>query len=134
LQNKPDTGESQYGKWFLYNVIANNQEQSLFAPEQVQNFIEENQLKKGDVMQITKTMIKNGRNNVIDFKIEVISKHTKPVNKPEEIRIADDIAVMKDCLKSAIELQLELGPVVDVNRIALSLYISRTKNGNGYQF
>lgn len=134
MQSSPAKGESMYGKWWLYNVEDDNhKEHSFFAPEQVQKFIEENQIRKGDVIQITKTMVKNGRNNVLDFQIELISRNTEPETKQTGSH-SDDIAIMKDCLKSAIELQSELGPVVDVNRIALSLYISRSKNGNGYQF
>lgn len=136
LQDKPATGESQYGKWFLYNVFADNQEQSLFAPEQVQNFIEANELRKGDEISVTKILTKNGKKNTIDFNIELINKHTEQVEKPATNGNGkpDDIKIMRECLMSAIELQKELGSVVDVNRVGLSLYIAKTKNGYGYQF
>jgi hypothetical protein len=134
LQDTPATGTSQYGKWYLYNVEFEGCENSFFSPEQVQKFIEDNHLKKGDELEITKTLTKNGKTNVVDFKINLISKQngqdTKPTNgngKP------DDIKIMRECLISAIELQKELGSVVDVNKIGMSLYIARTKNGN-FQF
>jgi hypothetical protein len=136
LQDKPASGESQYGKWFLYNVFSDNQEQSLFAPEQVQTFIETNEIRKGDEISVTKVLTRNGKKNTIDFKIELISKHTEQAEKPAVNGNGkpDDIKIMRECLISAIELQKELGSVVDVNRVGLSLYIAKTKNGNGYQF
>lgn len=136
MQDKPATGESQYGKWFLYSVFAEGQEQSLFAPLEVQSFIESNKLKKGDEISVTKILTKNGKKNIIDFNIELINKLTEQTEKPAPNGNGktDDVRIMRESLISAIELQKELGSVVDVNRVGLSLYIARTKNGNGYQF
>jgi hypothetical protein len=39
---------------------------------------------------------------------------------------------MRQAMQQAIELQKELGSVIDVNRVGISLYIARSKNGNGY--
>jgi hypothetical protein len=131
LQDTPATGTSQFGKWYLYSVMCDETEMSFFAPEPVQQFIETNQLKKDDEIQITKSITKNGKTNVVDFKVELLTKQEpKPVNgngKP------DDIKIMRECFITAINLQKELGSVVDVNKVGLSLYISKTKNGN-YQF
>jgi len=137
MQDKALTGNSNFGTWYLYNVIAEDKDQPFFAPVQVQDFIENNQLKKGDELQVTKVLTKEGKRNVIDFDIQLLSKqptqdstNAKPSNgngKP------DDIKIMRECLIAAIELQKELGSVVDVNKVGLSLYISKTKNGN-YQF
>jgi len=134
LQDTPATGTSQYGKWYLYNVEFEGNENSFFSPEQVQKFIEDNQLKKGDEFEVTKTLTKNGKTNIVDFKIHLISKH-EPFNQtqPNGNGKTDDIKIMRDCLISAIDLQKELGSVVDVNKIAMSLYIARTKNGS-FQF
>jgi hypothetical protein len=136
MQDKPATGESQYGKWFLYSVFADNQEQSLFAPEQVQKFIEANELKKGDEISVTKILAKNGKKNTIDFNIELLNKFPVQIERPATNGNGkpDDVKIMKECLQAALDLQQELGIVFDVNRIGLSLYISRTKNGYGYQF
>jgi len=133
LQDKPATGESNYGKWYLYSVLSDETEMSFFAPEQVQKFIEVNALGKGDELEITKTLTKDGKKNVVDYKIELLTRQTPtaPVNSNNK---PNDIKIMRDCLISSIELQKELGSVVDVNKIAMSLYISRSKNGNSYQF
>ena len=136
LQDKPGHGQSSVGPWWLYNVEDETKtEYSFFAPEPVQSFIETNQLKKDDEIQITKSITKNGKTNMVDFKVELLTRQEpKPVNvngqKPD-----DSIKIMRECYLNAIELQKELGgSYVDVNRVALSLYISKTKNGNGYQF
>jgi len=134
LQDKPATGTSQYGQWWLYNVSFDEKEYSMFTPEPVQKFIEDNQLKKGDEIEVTKTLTKQGRTNVIDFSINLISKQNGQDTKSNGNGKSDDIKIMRECFKSAMELQSELGSIVDINRVGLSLYIARTKNGNGYQF
>ncbi len=133
LQDKPATGESSVGRWWLYNIEDElHTEYSFFAPEPVQQYIESNHLSRGDELQITKLLTKNGKANVVDYRIDLITKApVAPV--PQANGKPDDIRIMRDCLISAIELQKELGSVVDVNRVGLSLYIAKTKNGN-YQF
>ncbi len=141
LQDKPATGESTYGKWWLYNVECEEIEYSFFAPEPVQQYIETNHLGRGAELQLTKTLTKNGKANVVDYRIELLTKapaasvpSVPPSNgspKPTNGN-GSDHKIMRDCLIAAIELQKELGSVVDVNRVGLSLYIARSKNGNGY--
>ena len=137
LQDTPATGTSQFGKWYLYSVMCDDTEQSFFAPEPVQKFIEDNQLKKDDEIQITKSITKNGKTNVVDFKVELLSKQAssneKSSNGNGNGQKPDDVQIMRECLKAAIDLQSELGAIIDINRVGLSLYISKTKNGN-YQF
>ena len=128
LQDSPARGTNQFGNWFLYSVMNDDKEKSFFAPEQVQKFIEENHLKKGDELTITKSLTKNGKSNVIDFKMELIPHGNGQDIKPDDNGKPDDIKIMRDCLMAGITLQKELGSVVDVNKIAMSLYIARTKN------
>ncbi|HEY5534914.1 MAG TPA: hypothetical protein VIL99_08285 [Ignavibacteria bacterium] len=138
LQNEPAQGTSSYGPWWLYNVESDGKEMSFFAPEPVVKYIEDNHLKKGDEISIIKTLVKDGKKNVPEYKIEIVSeqkeavdeKITPPTNGNGK---TDDIKIMRECLIAAIDLQKELGSVVDVNKVGLSLYISKTKNGN-YQF
>lgn len=44
---------------------------------------------------------------------------------------AEDYRIMHDCLAQGIKLQQDLGSVIDVNRIAITLFITRTKAKNG---
>jgi hypothetical protein len=140
LQDKPATGESNFGPWWLFNVEADGQEQSFFAPKEVVDFIKQNSLGKNAVISITKTLVKNGKKTTPEYKIEVVASQaaqnvegpTAPTNGNG--KSDDSIRIMRECLIAGIDLQKELGSVVDVNKVALSLYISKTKNGNGYQF
>ena len=139
LQDEPATGTSSYGPWWLYNVEIDGQEHSFFAPEPVVKFIEDNQLKKGDEISILKTLVKNGKKNVPDFKIEIVAEHKESVVEKMSPPTNgngkhDDIKkIMHDSYTMALELQNEF-PTLDLNRVALSIFISQTKNGNGYQF
>jgi len=135
LQSQPATGKSQYGPWWLYNVEANGKEYSMFTPDPVQKFIESENLGKGDVLEVTKIITKNGTKKITDYKCSLVEKAQvqNGSNNNGTNPKPDDVTIMRDCLIAAIDLQKELGSVVDVNRVALSLYISKTKNGN-YQF
>ena len=133
LQDKPATGESSVGKWWLYSVECEDKEQSFFTPEPIQQFIENNALGKGDELLVTKILTKNGKANVVDYRVELLTKKAlvPPANGSPK---ADDYQIMRLAMQQAIELQKELGSVIDVNRVGISLYISRSKNGNGYQY
>ena len=105
----------------------------------VLDFIKQNSLGKNAVISITKTLVKNGKKTTPEYKIEIVASQaeqnvegpTAPTNGNG--KSDDSIRIMRDCLIAGIDLQKELGSVVDVNKVALSLYISKTKNGNSYQ-
>jgi len=130
LQNEPATGESQYGKWYLYNVESGGEEYSFFAPEQVQKYIEENKLGKNSLITVTKILTKDGKKNVASYDIFMPNKQTTESVRKE----SGDFELMRQSLSEAIQLQKELGSVIDVNRVGISLYISKSKNGSGYQY
>lgn len=139
LQDEPATGTSSYGPWWLFNVEADGQEQSFFAPEQVVKFIQDNGLKKNSMISITKTLIKHEKKTTPEYKIELVASQevqTAERNTPPNNgngKSDDSIKIMRECLIAGIDLQKELGSVVDVNKVALSLYISKTKNGSSFQ-
>jgi hypothetical protein len=118
----------------LYNIEDEfHTEYSFFAPEPVQQYIESNHLSRGDELQITKLLTKNGKANVVDYRIEMLTKApAAPTANGNGSPKADDYQIMRLAMQQAIELQKELGSVIDVNRVGISLYISRSKNGNGY--
>jgi hypothetical protein len=131
LQDKGVIGQSSYGPWCLFNVESNGSEFSFFVPEPIQKFIGDNQLGRNDELQITKSITNNGKS--FDFKIELITKApVPPAPVSNGSPKADDYQIMRLAMQQAIELQKELGSVIDVNRVGISLYISRSKNGNGY--
>ena len=146
LMDKPITGSNTYGNWYLFGVEFEGQEYSFFATEEVTKFAEKNKLRKGDVVKVIKTIIKNGKKNQTSYQLEIVSKgqqnHPASNGNPVEKlnahtngnanhQTVEDYNVMHDCLAQGIKLQQDLGSVIDVNRIAITLFITRTKAKNG---
>ena len=131
LQDNPAIGENQYGKWFLYNVLSNNKEQSFFAPEQVVKFISQYNLKRHSEIEITKKLVKNGNKNTADFLIELVSNgnpqdtSSNPINS--EGHGSNGYETMLDAVKEAMKIREELGVDVDINKIGITLFIQKCK-------
>jgi hypothetical protein len=134
MQDKPVTGKNAYGDWYLFGVESEGQEYSFFANDEVSNFVSENKLGKGDAIKITKIISKNGKKNQTGYQMEIISraKHNGNGQSNGNGRTKEDYDVMHDSLTQGIQLQKDLGSVIDVNRIAITLFITRTKQKNGY--
>lgn len=93
LQISPATGESTFGKWWLYNIISSGKEYSFFAPEKVVNFINENHISQQDEIIITKKITKSGKTNIVDFEI-VIKKSTNEAPIMNRVSIMPGIITM----------------------------------------
>lgn len=151
LLDQPATGTSQYGDWWLYNVLSNEQELSFFAPESVVKFITENSLKRNSELEITKQIIKNGKKNVTDYKISIVNKeaeeedrkvHTEPTGKakvsstdngvPEsnQTQNSNEYKKMLYSMKEAVLIRNELGADVDINKIGITLFIQKCKDNH----
>ena len=135
LQDQPATGESQYGKWFLYNVLSNDQEQSFFAPEPVVKFISENNLKRHSEIIITKKLVKNGSKNTADFLIEIVSngksQDTSTNTNDTNNQKRSDFDNMVEALKEALKIREHLkSDIIDVNKIGITLFIQKCKDNH----
>ncbi len=137
LMDKPVTGSNTYGNWYLFGVEYEGQEYSFFATEEVAKFAEANNLRKGDSLKVTKTLVKTGRKNQTGYQLEIMNKSQSVSNGNGNTAVingngsTDDYKIMRDCLAMGIKLQQDLGSVIDVNRIAITLFITRTKSKNG---
>jgi len=132
LQDQPATGENQYGKWWLYNVLSNDQEQSFFAPEPVVKFISENGLKRNSEIEITKKLVKNGNKNTADFQIEIVSngksQDTSTNTNDTNNQKRNDYENMVEALKEALKIKEYLkSDIIDVNKIGITLFIQKCK-------
>ena len=132
LQDNAATGESQYGKWFLYNVLSDGQEQSFFAPEQIVKFISENNLKRHSELEITKKLVKNGSKNTADFLIEIVSngksQDTSTNTNDTNNQKRTDYDNMVEALKEALKIRESLNSdVIVVNKIGITLFIQKCK-------
>jgi hypothetical protein len=151
LYDEPVIGENSWGPYFMYAVISEESEYSFFAPAPVH--FELFNLKKGDKAIINKTAVQKGNKVVTNYEVTLpqkvaqqnaINSHTPaaPIitEKPklsesfikEQGSISDNyFEIMLKSYTDALEIQNELGNMIDVSRIAITLFIARSKsNGN----
>lgn len=137
LQDKPLTGNNSYGNWFLFGVECEGKEYSFFTTEEVNKFISENNLGKGDEIKVTKTIGKNGKKNATSYQIETVKKSETNSNVKANGHghsQIDDYDLMYESLAQAKQLQSEFGALVDFSKVAISLFISKKKNGNSLHY
>ena len=133
LFDKPTTGTSQFGEYYLYavhNGDGSSIEYSFFAPPEVHEKLKE--LKKGSKAVITKTAVQKGSKILTNWDVQV-----------QEVKVStSDIAVngkdtyfeaMLSSYEEALKIQEKFNGLIDVNRVAITLYISKVKIGsNGF--
>ncbi len=131
------SGQNQFGPYFLYAIKSNNQEYSYFANETVHEQLKN--LKAGDVATITKLAAQRGNKLITKYVVEnnsVASQEIKPT--PEEMGQSDDIeeiqnqtdnlySIMLNCYKDAFQIQKYLNGMVDIEKIAITLFIARSR-------
>ncbi len=137
LYDEPVVGQSRYGEYYLY-VVKNGtgEEYSFFAPDEVHNEIK--QLKKGAKFTIVKLAEQRGT--------KIITKHVVTIHqseiKPQEAVPSGNIGnnpnnrdlyydAMLSSYEDAMKIQEKLNGMVDVNRIAITLFIARSKVNGG---
>ena len=126
LQDQCLIGTSRYGKYYLYNVRnGGNDELSYFADKEVHEQLKD--LKRGDKVEICKKAEQKGTKIITCFDVKVLKNET-PSSKDNYFE------TMLASYQDAQKIQKELNGMVDVNRIAITLFIARSKNsGNGFQ-
>lgn len=139
LQQKPATGSNGFGNWYLYNVNVDGHEHSFFANEEVYKQIQDKQINKGDTITVTKIVSKNGKDKSTRFVVEKEASLNNESSKEKAVNgngHLDYYDIMHDCLTKSLQLQKDIGSVIDVNRIAITLFITETKqrNGAGYSY
>ena len=130
LFDQPIIGESQYGKYFLYAVRnGDGNEYSLFAPEEVHEKLKD--LKQGDEAVITKLASQRGKKLVTAFEVKVTKKATD-TPKPAPTNSNNYFQAMVDSFEDAIKIQEKFNGMANVNQIAVTLFISRTKSNQSF--
>jgi hypothetical protein len=129
LRNEPLTGSSSAGKWWLYPVVTEQGiEESFFAPEPIHNIIQESKLKAGDEFILSR--VQNGSKNSSKLELSLVSSSSPQAH-------ADNLKeTMRQCLAEAIDIVRSLPDIPfqndDIRAICASLFIARTKLGNGF--
>ncbi len=135
LFDNPKIGESQYGMYYLYAVRNGDgaTEYSFFAPEEVHSKLSE--LKRGDAAVITKVAKQKGSKVVTSYDVEVAPKQPNtapPSTKAETTNNQNSyLQAMILSFEDALVIQEKFNGMANVNQIAITLFIQRTKGG-GY--
>lgn len=136
LYDEPISGESQYGNYNLYAVKVDDSEYAFFPPKEVHDSLKN--LKAGDKAIVTKLAAQRGNKIVSAFDVSIKGKSSNKIDaqKKEEALSKDVITadnyyeLMLQSYKDAIRIMNELNNMSDPSRIAITLFIQRTKNGN----
>ena len=137
LFDSPKIGESQYGMYYLYAVRNGDgqTEYSFFATDEVHEKL--SGLVRGDSAVITKVAMQKGSKVVTSYDVEIAPKQPSP--KAEESsnpRKPSDsqntyLQAMIASFEDALVIQERFNGMANVNQIAITLFIQRTKAG-GY--
>lgn len=128
--DEPISGQSRYGPYWMYTLKEQSGEEVLFfAPEEVNEQIKT--LKKGDRFEITKLAEQKGTKIVTKYEVTV--KKQIPTNNNHQPQKDNYFDAMLTSYQDALKIQEQLNGMVDVNRIAITLFIARSKiSPNGY--
>jgi hypothetical protein len=137
LFNEAIIGNSTYGEYYLYAVKqGNNEEYNFFAPEELHEQLKI--LHKGDKVEIIKSAEQKGSKIVTKYDLKVISNgngNGNKVSNNDAGPVAKDnyFEIMLASYLDSMRIQENLNGMVDVNKIAICLFIARSKvNPNGY--
>lgn len=129
--DSPLKGESKYGAYYAYAVDCNGQEMTFFSPSDEVNQKLIN-LKRGAKVQITKTAKQNGKAIKVDYDVVVIEEmKTEPADEPNPQEEYYYIAMEKS-FEEALRLQNKFNGMANVNQIAITLFIQRTKGSHSF--
>ena len=122
-------GTSRYGEYYLYNVRnGGNEELSYFADKEVHEKLKD--LHKGDKVEICKRAEQKGSKIITSFDVKVLKNDSPPGNASKD----NYFETMLTSYQDALNIQEKLNGMVDVNRIAITLFIARSKiSGNSLQ-
>ena len=149
LYDEPIIGASRYGQYFMYAVSVDGEEFSYFAPEEVHDKLKD--FGKGDRAIITKLAAQRGSKLVTVYEVRPETKRVPQQSnavsevEPNDVEVTDDTTIEKEesqdispadnfyevmlqCYNDAQRIQHELNGFGDAEKIAVTLFIARTKN------
>ena len=131
LQENCLQGTSRYGVYYLYSVRnGNGEEYSFFPDKEVHEKLKN--LRKGDRVEICKKAEQKGTKIITSFEVKVLNNNSTS-SSPAQLNKDNYFQTMLSSYQDAQKIQEELNGMVDVNRIAITLFIARSKiSPNGY--
>jgi hypothetical protein len=134
LRNEPITGSNNYGPYYLYPVVTEaGIEESFFAPEPLHTIIQEHKLRAGDEFILSR--VQNGKPGSSKLELSLVSAATsssQPADSSDNLR-----ETLLKCVRDASSIVQEVKEEVafrveDLRSLSLTLFIARTKLGNGF--
>lgn len=131
LYDEPVIGSSQYGEYFLYAVKSEGNEYAFFPPAEVHQELKS--LRRSDKAVITKLAAQRGTKLVTKYvvdksKSERSGETETPVientNRDEHYQTDKLYDIMRNCYQDAFRMQKELNGMVDIEKIAITLFIA----------
>lgn len=136
LYDEPVVGSSQYGEYFLYAVKSEGNEYAYFAPDDVHQELQS--LRRGDKAVITKLAAQRGTKLVTKYVVDHCKEEGKGENPKDDnlqpLENNDNDSRQSDRLydlmltsyKDALQMQTDLNGMVDIEKIAITLFIARS--------
>jgi hypothetical protein len=134
LQSEPKVGESQYGKYWLFTVSnGSNKEYSFFCPnEDVYEKLKGHG--KGTEAIITKLAAQRGKKLVTTYDVQIVEDSEKMSEKDNAIDSQTNpyLESMLQSFADAIKVQDKFNGMANVNQLAVTMFIQRTKNNHQF--
>ena len=133
LFDEPIIGDSQYGKYYLYAISnGNNKEYSFFAPTEVHELLKDQV--KGTEAIITKVAVQKGKKLVTSYDVQIINQNkTQSTNtKSQNTTESEYYLAMEKSFEEALQIQQKFNGMANVNQIAITLFIQRTRSSNNW--
>ena len=130
-------GSSKFGKYNLY-AIQNGDgstEYSLFAAEELHQQLK--QFKKDDELLVTKLAASRGNKIVVSWEVkkiggEVVQPNDTTVTNQTTLTEEFFYTAMEKSFEDALRIQNRFNGMANVNQIAITLFIQRTKGNHSY--
>jgi len=127
LFDSPISGESQYGKYYMYGVENGNEEFNFFAPLKVHEALKDKP--RGTKFQLIKTAKEKNKKLVTDFEIKFLNNGEQSTPKTAQTD-SELFNAMLTSYDEATKIQSKYS-AVNLNQCAVTLFIARTKS-NGF--
>lgn len=132
LYDEPVSGSSQFGKYSLFAVLSDGVEYSFFAPEEIND-----QLKsyhKGEKVIVTKLAAQRGNKLVTTYELRSVTETENNSPEPQSSgshKVNDNyFEMMLQSYKDGLEISRELNGMADPEKIAVTLFIARSRQNN----
>ena len=129
LRDKPATGSSNYGPYFLYSIRHDGVEKSWFAPEELHAAIAERGLKAGDEFAIRKVAVQDGKK--LSSKLELVLSSNGKDHSTENAVAGDGLREsLLQCIRDAVDIVKESGIQFsneELQKMATALFIQRSR-------